>query len=309
MSQLPQPCRVDAVRSLEDGCRRVEHNLAVVREQFGGQAALQGMARAMRGLTMSTCFSGIGCPEVTLGCITHGLRQFVDSNVPDPPHEFACDMRGANREELMMLTGSDCCIFGNVEDFLPEALQVLKSEAHRMELDDLSAIFSRQNSVLDTGFCWRHKQRCTCRRATVHVAGPPCPAFSSLGKHQGAVGPLLLPLMIWTAHRALIEEDFILHENVPGFPVQLLIDMLGSKYSISTQLVQVADLGQPVDRLRRWTWLTHKRIAGIVHPPCAWPSLPGLLHRSCETSWRAYLRASTEELTAMAFVLCNSLVH
>ena len=120
------------------------------------------------------------------------------------------------------------CIFGNVEVLLPAKLTVLKQEATRMELDDLSTIFKFSNAVLGGSYCYTPERVRPCRKAALHVASPPCPSFSSCGEHAGAVGPLLLPLLVWTAQRSTLEEEYVLHENAPGFLVSLLEDMLGS---------------------------------------------------------------------------------
>ena len=58
----------------------------------------------------------------------------------------------------------------------------------------------------------------------------------------------------------------MLHENVPGFFVFVLKDRLGSKRATSASLIQVSNLGVPVDRLGRWAWLQHKKSGDAVVP-------------------------------------------
>ena len=141
-----EPSRIDDVRSLSDACRWLEHDLAVIRDTCGVDS-LKTMASNLDALSLSTCFSGIGCPEATLQHITRGLRHFVgDDSIRESPNYFAFDVRRANRTELMLMDNAADFIFGDIEDLLSPKLQVLRSEAARVSLSDLQDIFKRWGS-------------------------------------------------------------------------------------------------------------------------------------------------------------------
>ena len=66
------------------------------------------------------------------------------------------------------------------------------------------------------------------RKACVHAAGTPCTDFSSQGKSEKTTGHTMLYFIVWAAQRLLLQEDGVLHENVPEFVVGILVTLLGS---------------------------------------------------------------------------------
>ena len=63
---------------------------------------------------------------------------------------------------------------------------------------------------------------------------------------------------IWVAHRLQLQEDFVIHENVPGFTPSLFKQVL-PMYIVETTLIDVASSGVPNERVRRITVLRHQR--------------------------------------------------
>ena len=57
--------------------------------------------------------------------------------------------------------------------------------------------------------------------------GTPCVDWSSNGKRRELQGAALIAFIAWIAQRLLLAEPAILHENVPRFPVELLILLFG----------------------------------------------------------------------------------
>ena len=74
---------------------------------------------------------------------------------------------------------------------------------------------------------------CPITQASIHTAGTECVAWSPQGAKGGTAGKRALPWYTWCAQRRLIQEDYILHENVPEFPLSLLQAELSKFYAIS----------------------------------------------------------------------------
>ena len=71
-------------------------------------------------------------------------------------------------------------------------------------------------------------------------------------------GKTFILFLAWISHRLLLQEDIIIQENVPQFPVELLFRFLGRLYHIETAIISPYDYGWGVQRRRRWTVCRHK---------------------------------------------------
>ena len=98
-----------------------------------------------------------------------------------------------------------------------------------MRHPDLVSIFQESNIVKHHGpYCAMHRCfTCSAGRATVHVAGTECPAWSAQGKRDGMSGDRVLTWMVWVGQRRLLQEPVVLHENVGEFPLHQLQTELG----------------------------------------------------------------------------------
>ena len=76
-----------------------------------------------------------------------------------------------------------------------------------------------------------HNSRCHVSKIRLHVAGTPCISWSPWGFHLGASGPILLIFMTWVAQRLVFRESHILHDNVPGCGMGMLVGLFGSIYA------------------------------------------------------------------------------
>ena len=65
-----------------------------------------------------------------------------------------------------------------------------------------------------------------------HVAGPPCVDFSPMGAGRRERGPSMACLYVWA--RAIRDNApmLVIIENVPRFPVALLLSLFGDLYAI-----------------------------------------------------------------------------
>ena len=95
-----------------------------------------------------------------------------------------------------------------------------------------------------------------------------------------------MAFFVWITHRLLLQEDAVLHENVPEFEARLLEVLLGHIYIITSCVLKNSEIGQLVDRDRRYTWLLHKRIVNQNTPiPEPWaPTFTSPFHRTLQTT-------------------------
>ena len=64
-----------------------------------------------------------------------------------------------------------------------------------------------------------------------------------MGQKAGASGVTVLCYFTWVGQRRVLQEDAVLHENVPEFPVELLQRNLGDLYIIFSVVVNHKRLG------------------------------------------------------------------
>ena len=87
---------------------------------------------------------------------------------------------------------------------------------------------------------------------SVLVAGSACVDYSSFGSQQMAAGPtaifLLLLLRMVLEYRPMI----FLHENVIGFVISLLEDVLSPIYRLEESIIASEAMSFPVERRRKY---------------------------------------------------------
>ena len=103
--------------------------------------------------------------------------------------------------------------------------------------------------------------------AHIHIAGTPCTDFSTRGSLQGLEGKTTEHLFAWIGHRLLLQEPFIVQENVLGFVTSVLVETMGHLYSIEVIVLDPTLLGWPVARQRKYTLMKHKGKTGPMAKP------------------------------------------
>ena len=80
----------------------------------------------------------------------------------------------------------------------------------------------------------------------MQFAGTPCVDFSGMpgGIRLGAIGSAAVPYFTWLALRLLLQEDIIVHENVPGFLIELITNYASELYIIMSVVMSLAMLGR-----------------------------------------------------------------
>lgn len=95
--------------------------------------------------------------------------------------------------------------------------------------------------------------------AALHIAGTSCVDYSDRGEQAKEEGPTVPHTMCWCCMRAMLQEAYIIHENVEAFDPKLLKDCLGMWYEVDSTVIDCGVLlAWPCSRLRRYTILRHK---------------------------------------------------
>lgn len=275
------------VHTLEDAFRWVEYTFTVLAGMDHDRQTIQEIAAAFATITISSAFSGIGAPELALMSIAGFLRRHVPG-LADVRSTFFIERRAQSRLELMV--GHACCCFGDMLDFLvPKIKDLMHEYGHRLPFDKLVEIFSRTAALKRTAWCYFHKKECEARRASIHVAGTPCVAWSPQGLQEGTSHSEVIAFLAWACQRLLLDEDAFLHENVPEFPESLLQYVFGARYIIQSIVVNSERYGHPNDRARRLSWCINKKVVLARCSP--WPEFAPRFERQCHITWHEYFRA------------------
>ena len=182
----------------------------------------------------------------------------------------------------MMLPTPPECIYKNVLDFLnPAVAKTMVAACTTLTHDDIvELIHLRSDLVVPEGPCLIHGRCCQMTSATFHVAGTPCVDYSNMGARRKANGPTNLAFLVWAGLRRLLRETFIIHENVPQFPVSILEQMLGDLYIWHTAITTPAMHGWPVERRRRISiGILREKLQSVAIP---WKETPAIFRRARE---------------------------
>ena len=103
--------------------------------------------------------------------------------------------------------------------------------------------------------------------AKLHIAGTPCTDFSPRGEMKGLAGVTTGFLFCWILHRLIMQDDYVLQENVQSFTTSIICETLGHMYHVEQALLDPRDFGWPIARVRKYTVLLHKTKTGAMTQP------------------------------------------
>ena len=175
--------------------------------------------------SLTSFFSGV-CAETVASDMLHAYLQH--NGFPDMAefgHLASVEKDNECRLEQQVLPHGPTCSFGNILDFCTDATKK-QLNAHMVKgtcgLDVLAPLFLAPGAIKTTAYCNVHKRHCPFPRATGHSAGCPCTDFTTWGAQRRLAGPTVPFYLVWLAMRLLLREFWILFENVPLFPTELL---------------------------------------------------------------------------------------
>lgn len=256
------------------------------------------LSSSLRALgSVSSAFSGV-CAEAV--CISHleaEVNTCVDAErVAALPHLFCIDKDRDCRTEQLCLPQPPACQFGDILGFASPSLnRSFKLMAEPYDFDKVVADATQPGATLLTSKCTKCKCTCKLQRAGFHQSGSPCTDFTTWGKGRRLKGPTVLGLAIWIAQRIQLLELFILFENVPGFPSEVLHRYLSRWYNVAEVRLCGTEVGLPVRRPRKYIAMTLKTIAQLTRPLQDVAKVFAK-QRDASLTWRAFMQATEPEL-------------
>jgi hypothetical protein len=200
-------------------------------------------AGTTRLIVTSTAFSGVGCPEIADDILHHSWVSFIADNHDGPVDrlptavtfqpEFCIEWDRKCQAELALLPNRPKHLFGNILDAVPTSLRRSCGLDGGSELppDQLRAKLAYCTPIL-TMWCLFCNAYCTMTTCHQHRAGSPCQDHSQLGNRAGMSGCKAKYFFIWIALCRALLFTVIVHENVPGFGLADMVDLLGDLYVI-----------------------------------------------------------------------------
>ena len=84
---------------------------------------------------------------------------------------------------------------------------------------------------------------------------------------KGLAGVTTGFLFCWILHRLIMQDDYVLQENVQSFTTSIISETLGHMYHVEQALLDPRDFGWPIARVRKYTVLLHKTKTGAMTQP------------------------------------------
>ena len=257
--------------------------------------------------------------------IQHYLQEMGKEVIID--HHRSCDIHPGCQEVLTSSTQAARHVFADILDRLPQewrqrvddllqpASEVADSNSRQArEAESYKAIgkLIRENrhqifSLQNTAECLRHEQACPVhappsvgvghdprRRLRLHVAGPSCTAWSSMGLRRGLADKTSIAWNVWLNERAEIQEEIIVVENSPNLSPSLLADELSASHFLVWANLSPEDVGWPAARPRLY-------LAALKRTTFAWGGAESQEGNVREEFMKQYGR--TVELTGDAFLI------
>lgn len=223
--------------------------------------------------TWSDAFAGVSCDVVSLNMLdAELLRQNNWSEDNDQPlltHCWAIEWDSqCIYEQRMLPHDGPGCIFGNILDFAtPLCRQELAGlKASGAELADYVAACNKPSAVTCSAECKVHGRTCTATVTGGHCSGCPCTDFTLWGSCRRLSGPTMPFLAMWMRLMIILGLPFIILENVPQFPIEVLEAYMGFMYSIYDAVIDNTQFGHVVRRQRRYILLLKKTIWALTRP-------------------------------------------
>ncbi len=254
---------------------------------------------SLQDLTISTAFSGIDCPGISLNMLVEELHHVFPA-LPHVRNLCAIEAHAECIRELMLMPHGPAHVFGNILDFCTDALRARLDVETRYDYDEMRALILQPGQVLLKAACRScacvgKACRCAFACARLHIAGTPCTDFSSLGAMLAKNGPTISFFLVWTQMRYELMEELILLENVPNFPLELLRQLFSFAYDIHSIVLCATQFGKSMRRRRRYTLLVRRAVVELTRPLSATVELFGR-ERAPSHTWHDFLCANTGEL-------------
>ena len=203
-------------------------------------ATLQTRLSARR-WTISTHFSGLGTVDVACDMLRSASARVLRS--PDALRVEVCTSCERNPSlQRVLAERGEGCVFPDV--------------FARLQVGD-----ARDALVAEACECRKHKAVCPVSRTVLEVSGSPCRPWSRAnnGKQRGEEHPDFQVFLAWARLMRHDRPAIIIHENVVGFPAEILGQQFEGLYDITRLRVTPEDVGFGfIERHRVYDVLTRR---------------------------------------------------
>ena len=204
----------------------------------------RGMSHVRRSFRLTSYFSGLGTVEVALDCLQVaaaclGLGGFGAESMS------ACEpSRKCQKVLRKRLDGK--CVFSDILDIFSMGSTLRQSviqEDGRLNFLKAQELVTQRS--VGTAFCVGHGQRCRVPSPDIDISGSPCTPWSRMlgATRLRRQHPLTLLLLAWCHLVLCLEIPLGIHENVVGFDVEVVREMLGDSYEVVVLRCSPADWG------------------------------------------------------------------
>lgn len=215
-------------RSLEDGFQWPTY-LFTFLVAVVGVAGIADSLLAQK-LSVSSFFSGVGTAELAQQslCVAGAALGFSLGLTT----ASVCDSGRRNLDTLAFRVSSNCCIWSDILAFSPVGQTLYEKALAAGSLDFWATWRELRNAGLfkATDKCKQHPGICETPSTHVDISGPPCQAWSRAGKRLGLRSPGMVLLLVWCVWLLTAKPLCVILENVVGFDVGVMVEILGDLY-------------------------------------------------------------------------------
>ena len=192
----------------------------------------------MTGQSVSTSFSEVGTVEQAVKVINATASHHL-GHATSLRFASACESDCAKQTLLRRCLGDDSessppCLF---PDML--AASAIGGDLAKLVQSKTSVDFNqawkrvRAAGMTEREPCLTHAgASCSRPRTEIEVSGPPCQPWSKVGKCAGRSSHLMWLVLVWIAQLRAARPLLVVHENVHGFDIQVLTEMLSDLYDV-----------------------------------------------------------------------------
>ena len=195
-----------------------------------------------RSVSMATQFSGLGSAELSVDMLRSWSQAYRGKPL-NVSHSYACE-KAPSLHAVLKERSRGTCIFTDIThrlSGLPKSF--LKAKTIDFEAAKAAVM---QCPVEDWADCVAHGQPCRVPRSSLWVAGPSCKPWSrarTTGRTPQMSHKDVLLFLVWCRIMLTDLPDLVVFENVIGFDVTLLNDLLGRDYRLEVCEMRPEDLG------------------------------------------------------------------
>ena len=177
----------------------------------------------------SSHFSGLGGAEVAVNFIQSAMRHQLWLRA-SWTLEHVCD-KGRNQQRVLQarLQKQGCCIFTDIFHRVPDLRHFAVGHASDAVFSDMKAT-ALAARVSHSGECLTHRNLCQAVHTDIDISGSPCQSWSAAGEQLRHNSPLVAVTLAWCAWLRAALVKLAIHENVLGFDVEMLRELLGDLY-------------------------------------------------------------------------------